>query len=224
MKGQLSNLALGVIVAVAVLFIGLYAIAKVAPLVPENELWAYGYSTSTNITTEYVNQSRTDTRRFNLTVADIKNLDDSSRKITIATANFNDSLAMRFNASLNSVFLGYWDVPANTNYTKIYNASNFEDGFNSSAGGLYRLNTIAVTSNSSIKGDAIKQSDVMNVSLYYPSSRVDGNFGSVYSSLITNVGTTYDVMILVIIVVSLGVAIAVLKGFGQEEKQQVSSI
>jgi len=41
------------------------------------------------------------------------------------------------------------------------------------------------------------------------------DFYSTYSSLITNTGTIYDVLILVIIVVALGVAIAVLRGFGQ---------
>ena len=40
------------------------------------------------------------------------------------------------------------------------------------------------------------------------------DFYSTYTTLITNTGTVYDVLILVIIVVALGVAIAVLRGFG----------
>lgn len=41
------------------------------------------------------------------------------------------------------------------------------------------------------------------------------DFYSTYTSLVTNTGTIFDVLILVIIVVSLGVAIAVLRGFGR---------
>jgi len=40
------------------------------------------------------------------------------------------------------------------------------------------------------------------------------DFYTVYQSLTTNTGTIFDVMILVIIIVALGVAIAVLRGFG----------
>ena len=40
------------------------------------------------------------------------------------------------------------------------------------------------------------------------------SFYTIYTSLITNTSTIYDVLILVIIVVALGVAIAVLRGFG----------
>jgi len=41
------------------------------------------------------------------------------------------------------------------------------------------------------------------------------DFYTVYSDLTSNTSTIFDVMILVIIVVALGVAIAVLRGFGQ---------
>lgn len=41
------------------------------------------------------------------------------------------------------------------------------------------------------------------------------DFYSTYQNLVTNTGTIYDVLILVIIVVALGVAIAVLRGFSR---------
>ena len=49
------------------------------------------------------------------------------------------------------------------------------------------------------------------------------DFGTVYTNLVTNTGTIYDVMILVIIVVSLGVAIAVLRGFGTTSPSERSA-
>ena len=39
------------------------------------------------------------------------------------------------------------------------------------------------------------------------------DFYNTFSSLVTNTGTIYDVIVLVLIVVALGIAIAVLKGF-----------
>ena len=50
------------------------------------------------------------------------------------------------------------------------------------------------------------------------------DFYTTYQSLSTKTGTIYDVMILVIIVVALGVAIAVLRGFGQEGRGTTASI
>jgi hypothetical protein len=51
----------------------------------------------------------------------------------------------------------------------------------------------------------------------------DSDFYSVYTNLTTNTGTIFDVIILVIIVVSLGVAIAVLRGFGATSPSERSA-
>jgi len=48
------------------------------------------------------------------------------------------------------------------------------------------------------------------------------DFYSIYTNLTTNTGTIYDVLILVIIVVALGVAIAVLRSFTSRGGPEVS--
>jgi len=194
-KGNLSSLALTVVVALVMLFVGLYAINMVADIQPESDLYDYAYTTTTNTTSQVANTTQTAPYSFDI---DMVTIEDETPIKTITIYFENKSADVTANATLNGVSLGTWSVNGVTE--KTFSNVNFVDD---------ATNNITIGSDAS---DA--NSNVINVTVKYPSSKTSTDFGTIFSNLTTNTGTIFDVMILVIIIVALGVAIAVLRGFG----------
>lgn len=201
-QGQLSNLALGVILTIVTLFIGLYTISTVADLQSESTLYDFSYNTSSNTTSKVFNTSDTYDAVFVIGVMPaISGEADPTKEITIIVNNTNQTTTFTINATLNGASLGTFSATNGTNTTEVYTSASF-------VGNATNNITVGMTSRGT-------NTTVTNVTIEYPASRSTTSWYTLQGNLITNTGTIFDVLILVIIVVSLGVAIAVLRGFGR---------
>jgi hypothetical protein len=201
MKGELSGLALGVVVAVVCLFIGLYAISLVSNLKDDSDFYDYSYTTASNTSTQTLNVAANATH--SLTIGAIETIENEAAPTEQLSFNVTSAAAaLDYNVSvyLNNAFLDTFMITHGTTETNVISSVPWV----TSSVNLIKYESSAPAGNlTTLKSYAT-----------YPSGRTANNWGSISDNLISNTSTTYDVMILVIIVVALGVAIAVLRGFG----------
>lgn len=212
-KGQLSALAIGIVLTIVVAFIGLFAVQKVANLMSETDQFDYAYTTSTN--TSKLNVSIVSRPFYTLTVASIGTIKGE-------TATREARVWINNSANLGGVVInmtfGRPNFIKDTGYTCTVPGSNITRCLFSRLNFAVGTNNITIGASSGTGDVGAENTTVANVTLVYPNSRSSTQFGSIASSLTTNTGTVYDVIILVVIVVALGVAIAVLRGFNSRQE------
>jgi len=194
MKGTTSGLALGVITALVMLFVGIFMIDKIAGI-GESSYYDYTYTTMTNTTSQVANKTQTASYSFSL--GSFASISGKTPEKTITVYVENKSADVTANVTLNGKLLGTFPLNGVTGHT-FTNVDFVESA----------VNNITVGTDASDTATNVK-----NVTVKYPSGKEYTSFGSIFGNLTTNTRTIYDVLILVIIIVALGVAIAVLRGF-----------
>jgi hypothetical protein len=198
-KGSLSDLSLGVVIALVSLFIGLYMITKVANIQSAKDLYDYSYTTISNNSVRIVSLAGI-LYNNTLTVASISG-ETTTKTLFINVSNANTTSNFTVSVYMNGVSLGTFLATANTLSTHTFTDVNYING-----------NSINISANV-ITASATNVTTNM-VRIYYPSGTTETSFGEINTNLTENTSTVFDVIILVIIIVSLGVAIEVLRGFG----------
>jgi len=207
-KGQLSVLALGVILALTVLFVGIYMISKIS-YVMESDMYDY---TTTDVNNNTALNLTASAGEKTLTIGTLATINGEalSRYLFIEITNGNATVDATITTYLNGTSLGTFTAGNNsvTNHTFT--------GFSLTSGGPHN---ITVTES----GVAVSTVSLNRTNLTYESGRSTATttFGSVYAGLASNTATIVDVVILAVIIVSLGVAIAVLRGFGGTAASEV---
>lgn len=194
-------MALGVVVAIVCLFIGLYAISLVNDLKDPSDFYDYSYTTASNTSTQTLQTGTNATHK--LTIGTLYTIAGEAAPTKTLTFNVTSAAAiLDYNVSvfLNGAFLDTFMIQNGTTEKNSVSAVSWVSG---------QINNITYESSA-----AAGNLTTLKTYGVYPSGRTANDWGSISDNLITNTGTTYDVMILVIIVVALGVAIAVLRGFG----------
>jgi hypothetical protein len=201
MKGELSGLALGVVVAVVCLFIGLYAISLVNNLKDDSDFYDYSYTIASNTTTQTVQTGTNATHKLTIGAFEtIENEATATKSLLFNVTSAAAALDYNISVFIDDVFADTFMITHGTTESNTVssvswvasNVNNITYETAAPAGNLTTLKSYAT----------------------YPSGRTANDWGTISDNMVTNTGTIYDVMILVIIVVALGVAIAVLRGFG----------
>lgn len=198
-KGELTSLALGVVTAIVMLFVGLYTFSMVTEIPEESVYKDYVYTTVTNSTALTVNTTQNGTH--SLSIGALATIEGETPTKTITTTIENtDTSNITVNVYLNGASLGSVKAIAGANTTK-----TFSDV-------AWVANTVNnVTYEATYTGTKLK---VLSTAGKYPSGKTDTSFGAINTNLTTKTKTIYDVLILVVIITALGVAIWVLKRFG----------
>jgi hypothetical protein len=203
MKGDLSALAMGVIIAMVMMFMGVYMIFIVSDIPGEGAYKDYAYTTTTNATdTGWINSTLNGTHK--LTIGAIVSIEGETPDKTLTViANNSDTSNKTITVYLNDVSIGTVLAIASTaDTTKTFTEVNWVAN---------TVNNLTFTATSNSGNDLNVESSAAK----YPSSKPDNSFGAIITDLVTSTATVYNVLILVIVITALGVAIAVLRGFGQ---------
>jgi len=199
MKGSLSAVVLAVVVALTMLFVGLYMTSKVNSLQAEKDLYDYVYTTVTNTTELQVNNTNPGTHT--LTIGDIATIEgETAEKVLTTKIQNTDTSDISVDVYLNDNKLGTVTATAGTNTT-----ATFEN-----------VNWIANSDNvvnftTTYTGTGLK---ILETSGKYPSDKALTTIGRINSDLITNTKTIFSIVVLVVIISALAIAIGVLKGAG----------
>jgi len=195
----LSGLALGVVIAIVALYMGLYMISQVSSVQDESVLKDYSYTTITNSTQLTLNNSINQSHA--LSIGAFASIDGETPIKTLKAVinNTNANTDFVVNVYLNTVSLGTITAENNTVTEKTFDNVNWVES---------AVNNVTYNTNTT-SADVFVESSTAK----YPSGKTDTDFGKINTSLTTNISTIFDVMILVIIIFALGVAIGVLKGF-----------
>lgn len=201
MKGNVADLALGVVIAIVTLFIGIYAIEKVYNIQDDSVFWDYSYTTASNTSTQTLNVATNATHK--LTIGTLETIENEAAPAETLVFNVTSAAAaLDYNVSvyLNDVFLETFMITHGTTEQNTINDVPW----------------VSDVKNNLTYQTAAPAGNLTTLKSYgtYPSSRTPTNWGAIDQSLVTNTTTIYDVLILVIIVTALGVAIAILRGFG----------
>ncbi|MCD6398778.1 MAG: hypothetical protein J7L08_02550 [Candidatus Aenigmarchaeota archaeon] len=180
---------------------------QVADIYDMSELYDYTYTTVTNSTKLTLNNSVEKTHTLSIgSFADTIENEDIVKTLVI---NINNTGASSYNLTvkLNGKSLETFVIPKGEK-TKTYSDVAWVE---------------SATNNITYSSDTTSNDvDVISSVGKYPSGRTTVGFGSVYDSLTTNTSTIYDVMVLVIIVVALGIAIGSIRGFSGKKESNVA--
>lgn len=196
-KGQVEAIS-GIVIGAVLLFVGLFMVSLVSSATPENILKDYAYTTVTNSTDLTLNISVNQTHQ--LVIGALVSIDAETPDKTITTAvdNQNTTSNLTVNVYLNTGSLGTINALNGTTTTGIFTSVSWADS---------RTNNVTyyITEN---RSDVFINSSVG----YYPSSKVDSEWGSTNTSIISTVGTIFSVLGLALIIIALAIAIGALKG------------
>jgi hypothetical protein len=210
MKGQVSGLVMDVIIVVVLLFIGLFFITTTAALQPASSLSAYSYGAFSNTSSGVANTSRYQNMTFNISEASISGL-TPTESVYFAYVNYNTTANYTLNATFNGgLIFNSTALNGTTSISSAYTVTCL-NGINNLTFGSTALGTSAQNNNVTI----------LNATSNCANSTAATWVNTTFTGLITNTGTIYQVLILVVIIIALGVAIMFLRGFtGIAGKQQ----
>jgi len=208
-KAMTSDMILGIVTAIICLFIGIFAINMTASINNESSLKDYStYNTSTF--TINTNISTTANLTKGVSILAVVGISGKTpiTELKVGTENTNTTRAMLFTIYTNvtgdrdhvrgTVVL----TPSTENYT------TYEDiGWLGNT--LYQ---VIVTTNGTSDGTFSKLPRVLNITVKYPTAKTNTGFGTIFDNLTSSTSTVYDVIFLVIIVVTLGIGLVVLRG------------
>lgn len=199
-KGQISNLALGVVTTIVTLFVGLFMIDSVSEIQSESSLYDYAYTTVNNTTTGSINTSVTLTHQ--VSIGDIVSIEDEAaarRTIDVFVTN-NTAHPDNINVTLNGESLGTFALGNSaTTLQRFDNVGWIKNTINNITVGTVNTTNSFVTVNYTTSA--------------YASGKTNTNIGNVFTNLTTSTGAVYDVITLVVIIFALGMAIGVLSRF-----------
>jgi len=197
-KGQATAI-MGIVLGAVLLFIGLFMVSIVNEVTPESTLKDYGYTTVTNSSSSgYINTSQNGTH--SLTIGTIVSISGETpeKTLTIKAEN-TDSTDRDFDVYVNGVNVSRVTATNLTNTTVT----------------LSNINWVANAKNNITYVATVnvgKDLRVLQATAKYPSSKVDSDWGSINTTLISTMGTIFSVLGLVLIVIALAIAIGALKG------------
>ena len=199
MKGNASAVVLAVVVALTLLFVGMYMLDKINSLQAEKDLYDYVYTTVTNSTEIQVNNTNPGTHI--LTIGDIATIEgETAEKTLTAKIQNTDTSDISVDVYLNDNKLGTVTATAGTNTTATFENVNWIANSD---------NVINFTT--TYTGTGLK---ILETSGKYPSDKALTNIGRINTDLITNTKTVFSIIILVITISALAIAIGVLRGTG----------
>lgn len=195
-----QNTVLGAVVAVVMLFVGIFMVSEVAGVTPEDQLLDYTYTTVTNSTDLTGLNSSDQDHGISIGVfADEIENKDYNHELTSNVTN-SDSAEHTVNVSVEGTQVGQITVPASDSAEKTFEDISYTEN---------ATNTITYSSGVS--------SDVLTVKYSegdYASGQEDSDFGSIQSTLIDNTSTVYSILVLALIIIVLAIAIQYLRVFG----------
>ena len=196
-KGQAEAIS-GIIVGAVLLFVGLFMVATVSNITPESTLKDYGYTTATNSTDLTIDVTSNGTHKVTIgTIVSITG-ETASSLLTTIVDNQNGTNSFTVYVLLNDASLGTITATNNTITTQQFTSVNWVTG---------SVNKLTYVTN-----NAESEVFVNSSASYYPSSKVDTDFGDINTSIISTMGTVFSVLGLVLIVIALALAIGALKG------------
>ena len=198
------KVTLGIVVTIVALFVGIFMISEVSSVIPDSQLYDYVYSTVTNNTKLTLNNSVNQTH--SLSIGSIASIDGKTPEkiLTIKVNNTATSNIYSLKIYLNAQLIATENLPNNTVSTFSYENVNIVEN---------AVNNVTMNSNTT-SADV----DVLSSSIKYPSDKITTSFGDIHTGLVTNTGTIYNILVLVLIIIGLAVAIAYLNRFGGESK------
>jgi len=197
-KGQATAI-MGIVLGAVLLFIGLFMVSIVNEVTPESTLKDYGYTTVTNSSSSgYINTSHNGTH--SLTIGTIVSISGETpeKTLTIKAEN-TDSTDRDFDVYVNGVNVSRVTAKNLTNTTTTISNINWVANAKNNITYIATVNV----------GEDLR---VLQATAKYPSSKVDSDWGSINTTLISTMGTIFSVLGLVLIVIALAIAIGALKG------------